>query len=617
MPRRSKKDRDASKRAVEYSYVEERTGKPAYELWLQRCESVIRRRKSYWNGDDAWKRYLKMYRGDQWDFRDDGDVSSDNVRDRITVNKTGSIINDFQAFLVKQNPRFSAQPEQEDYSVAAKIRAALLNVEWRARDCQVQLKKSVLDLLIIGHGINKIGYQFEVDDLAKNQNKHGEILYSEYVKKDCPYLKRINPFRFYYDWESEDRSLENARWCVEVIYKPVGDVIGNSLYREKALRCIRNGEYEPQTESAYYGEQLEDFSLDREVIESDAKRIVLYEIWDKKFGKYWVFAAGVPEPLREEDIWPYDYLKGFPYEKIDFIPVPDEPYGLGIPAFIEDQQFEMNRNRTRMFEHGRRFNRKYEVMENLDPGELSKLQEGADGTIVTVPQIGSVVPIQDAPLSNDLYQIDAIINADMYELSGLDAIMRGAPLPSRTSAQEIRAKTGATSVKLDDIINSLDAHVVNIGYKMLAHLEANMTGERAVRLTGAMGEYWERFTGDDLSGEYYLDLQTTSAPRIDPATQQQLRSNIYSVIMNALPILSQAQVAIDVGQLLAWTLEPFGDKEVSRFFPGIALVNQPIMPPAKGMASPPGAPPAPEAQQAQGQAPPAPGSVAQGMPTGG
>src|SRR5262249_10538366 len=150
---------------------------------------------------------------------------------------------------------------------------------------------------------------------------------------------------------AKDGSLKTARWVAECQYLPYPDVLANEKFDHEVLAHVQSGYYAIGTRAGYdstgsYNSVIQEQPLTAMTPEDSL--VALWEIWDKKYRKRYIFAEGVPLPLLEED-WPYDYLDGFPYVKIDYIPVPNKPYGMGIYRQCEDQQLQLNRIRSEQF----------------------------------------------------------------------------------------------------------------------------------------------------------------------------------------------------------------------------------------------------------------------------
>lgn len=593
-------------------------GQEAGALWTRRIDETLDwRQNKYWNGDKAWRRHISQYKGVQW--KADGadtmaDPSSDEPRRKITVNRTGSIILSVLPFIVRRNPEFLLRARRAEDVQRIKLKETLLNYLWKEMGMQRQLKRVALDSAVIGHGILKTGYTLElVENKLKDAPANRTVEYREYVKKDEPWIRRISPFRFLFDPDAPDSDLESARWCAEIIFKPVRDVLDNERYDEAARKEVRRaldlsgtqlakrtkgrrGARKDKnlgsvtTVSAFIYAHTggdEDFKRKMRNTEKEDERIVLLEIWDKRTGKYYVIAHGLDKPLIEEESWPYDYLEGFPYKMLPFIPVVDEPYPIGIPKWIEDQQYELNRTRTFEFEHRRRFNRKYGADKNhIEPSEVAKFTSGKDGEVVLTdgPPDQVIKPIQDAPLPADQYRIEDLINQDLRELTGADELLQGGALPSRTTATEIGARQQIIGLKVEARVGDFDDFTEAVGRQVLQHVEKNYFAEKVVRIVGPEGASWEPLTVQDIKAEADFELESTSAPRANPDVERQQRVEVFTLLLQSLPILAQLapflpNLGIGLTQMLKWVLVPFDrSKEMAQWAAFMLQDAQPLPP---------------------------------------
>lgn len=556
---------------------EKATGIHAYETWLSRLRTTLAWRQGHWNGDKNWDRAYDMFRSMHWRDRDTGNPlpSSDAVRDRITVNITGSSILNIVPFLMKSRAEFVLKPRTAEGVQSAKIQQELLNYEYLEKDMQSQIKKSVYDGVIIGHGVVKTGFVLELNEGATRSD--GAINYKDYIKKQAPFIQRINPKLFLMDPNASEQNLETARWCAEIFFVPLPDLMADDTYSASVRNKIKSGEYTPMTrDSMKWGRDSEEILRMGDAPDAnlpDTDLVIMYEVWDKKFNKYYIYAENVPEPLKEK-AWPYPYLDGFPYIKFDYIPVPNEPYGVGIPFWIEDQQFELNRVRTSLFEHRRRFNRKYEVLKNVDESEKIKLVEGEDGTLINVDQMGSIAPIPDAAISSDLQLTEGIIRQDIQELTGADALIRGGALPSRTTAGEVSTRANLFRLKLDDRAEAVDKFVLTIGTQVLQHIKANYVKPDVVRVVGAAGFFWMPFSNEDIQADVDVSMESIAAPEIDPLMDRQQAMEVLQVVGQWLPLIQAGLVQVDLNQLFKWAMEKLGIKDSGRFF-AASLIPQP------------------------------------------
>lgn len=513
----------------------------SYEQWHNRVEATLDWRSKHWNGSSAWQRYYALYRGDHWRSSVENpqggmiDMDSENPPDRIVVNKTMSTILTVKPFLMKRNPKFILHPRRMDKPediVSAFIQQEILNYEWRERKMQRQAKNALLDVLIAGHGILKNGYTKTAPTAAKK--KDGEIEYRQHISDEALYLERVNPMNFIFDVDTGNNDLASARWAGHIFFRSKEDIIADTRYNAVTRGQIESGFEQVETITPDVYKKYEEHE--------DLKRCILYEIWDVKYKKYYVFAKGIEKPLIEED-WPYPYLEGLPFDKLDYISIPNEAYGGGIPYQIEHQQLEKNRVRTTMFEHRRRFNRKFlAIKELIDQEEKEKFENGEDGTTVWAMAPNAILPVPDASLTTDTWRLDEIIDRDFNDIAGIDALIRNADLPSRTSAAEINARQNYSSLKLDDRVADVDEWIMNCGRKLLQHIKENYNSERAVKVVGPLGEFWINYSPADIRAEVDFDMDTVSAPRIDPTIEKQQAIELMQVVGNNLQVLTQMQI---------------------------------------------------------------------------
>jgi hypothetical protein len=546
------------------------------ELWQERIRLTCESRDKRKNGTKDWLRYYDWYAGEQWNDRDDqaGSLNSDNARDTATVNKTGSTINSIVPFLVNGEIRFREKPRREGDDKRAQIKQSLLNYEWRERKMTRPVKHCARDFVTIGHCVGKTGYTIEVDE-AKRPKDDGAINYSEYVIRDAPFVERVNPLWFFFDLSAKDNSLRTARWCAEIFFVPLADVLANNAYDPKALAMIWSGDHTPTTRTAFETRMQggKAWTGKPAIPLPEDHLIALVEIWDKKYKQRIIYADGVPRPLLAEE-WPYDYLDGFPYVMANYIDCPNSPYGIGLPRWIEDQQLQLNRMRTLEQDIARKSRPRYAASEGTALEEVTKFQNG-DEIIV-----GDIKAVQMADLTQGFQLKQANIQHDIEEMTGADALLQGQQLPSRTTASEVGARTRLTSLKLDQHVTDFEEFVEELAVQVDQHLAKHRIVEDVIEIVGPQGSEWVQYSSEDIQAEVDVTVEAFSAPKYDPLVERQQRKEIFQLAVSALPVMVERgqDKVFDLPQLFAWTLEPYEEADISRFFkpgPSYAQVQEP------------------------------------------
>src|SRR5215510_9695638 len=549
------------------------TGDPKIdgEIWLSRIAMTRQARLMRKNGEKDWRNYYRWYEGDQWDDRggQGGPPRSDNPRETATINKTGSIINSIVPFLINDEIKFLLKPQRPSDDVSAMIQQALLNYEWRKRKMTSAMKVCARDMVIVGHCIAKTGYTVEVDE-SKKPKDDGIINYADYVKRDAPYVERVNPLNFIWDWGGKDRTLNTARWCAEVFFVPFADVVANKEYDPEVLGMMYSGDYTPTTQTAWetmgvppkWMKGVQAFALPEDNL------VTLIEIWDKKYRNRMIYIDGCPHPLLVSD-WPYDYLDGFPYVMAKYIDVPNQPYGIGLPRWMEDQQVQLNRMATLEQDVARKSRPRTAASEGTNPEEVVKFQNGDD--IV----VGDFKPIQNADLSQMFQIIRQNIERAIEEMTGADALLQGARLPSRTTAGEVGTRARLTGLKLDQHVEDFEEFVEEVATQILGHLKKFRTTADVIEIVGAEGAEWREYTNEEIQAAVDIEVNYFAAPKSDLELEKQQALQIFQIAVQALPVMAeQGQMVFDIPQLFNWVLQPYNEKDIGRFFKP-ALVPMP------------------------------------------
>jgi hypothetical protein len=569
---------------------EAKVGGDAASLWHKRLEATREFQEKHWNGPKMWTAAERLLRGDHWkQKKDDDSLDSDTPADKIKVNLAGAVAQDFEAYLMRQAPKFIGHAANNpDDQGSAEMQGELINYFWREQRMQKQAKRSVRDMIGIGHGIVRTGWIQEID-LSVNPDKDGLVEYRDIVKEEMPVIKRVPPKRFLFDKNASEYDLESSRWCSEMLLMPYADLLSSLKYNNdpggrKILAKIKAGEITPKF---YKGEQEERREAIKEVVpDADAEDelgtelVVIFDTWDKKHRAHFHILAGVDDDFLYHEPWPYEYLDGFPYVMGSYIELNDSHYAKGLMLELQDQQHELNRVRTAQFQHRRKLGRSlYMAVDAVQESELSKLRTGKDGDYIRVPHQNAIgeVPIPNLP--EESYRMEEIIKEDIRILSGQNAMMAGAGLPSRTSAAEVNKRASYSEMKLEDRIMAVDDLILRVAMQVLQHAKGNMKKEKVIRLMGAWGNEWQVLSPEDIKAEVDIVMISTSTPKGDTDLEKQQATNLMQMVLEQLPLLQQMGIQLNIVELFKWVFRKHGaEKEAGRFFPGLSEPPGPQLP---------------------------------------
>lgn len=572
---------------------EPKSGPEAAKLWHARLERAVEFRDKHWNGPKTWRAANRLVKGDHWKEKKDPDsLDSDTPDDKVKVNMAGSVSQDFEAYLMRQAPKFVGEAQENPESqTSAEMQGHLLNYFWKEQRMQKQAKRSVRDMINLGHGILRTGWVTEINE-SINPDRDGKIEYRDIVKNEMPVLKRVSPFRFVFAPDASQYDLESARWCAEMLLMPLGDMLTSRKYTndptgKKLINKIKAGTIVPKFYEAddqkEIRESISNIAPDDQEVgpeELGSKLVVIYDVWDKKHNAHFHVIAGVNDDFLMYEEWPYPYLDGFPYVMGSYIELNDTHYAKGLMIELQDQQHELNRIRTSQFQHRRKVGRSlYMVLEAVNDSELSKLRTGKDGDAIKVPHMSAISEVPIPNLPQEAYKMEEIIKEDMRQLSGQNAMMAGAGLPSRTSAAEINKRASYSEMKMEDRIMAVDDMILRVAMQVLQHAKANMKKDKVVRIMGPWGNEWVTMTPEDIKEEVDLELISTSTPKGETDLEKTTATNLMNMILQQLPTLQQMGVEINMVELFKWVFTKYGaEKEAARFFPGIGDPPGPMLP---------------------------------------
>lgn len=594
------------------------TGDPQIDgsLWMSRIMKTLNARINSENGDKAWSAYYDWFKGDQWRYeggkpRGDWELYSDTIGTIYTNNIVQSIASSFMPFLLNGEIKFKVKPRRPQDVNAAEIQTSLLNYEWNERSMTEEVKKAIDDVVIIGWGVVRTEYVVEVDE---SKRKDEVIEYRDYVKKDASFIERVSPFDFIHDLSARDGTLKTARFCAERSYHVLQDLMANPRYDKDVLNMIHAGGYPISMRSAFSGPTgapYDSFSSSDMMIRTPEDSLIpIWTIWDKRSRKVITMPEGIPHPLEVRD-WPYDYLDGFPYVMIPFLRAPGQVYPIGVARQLKDAQLQANRIRTQQIQNIR-------AQKNMYGYDTNKVEKEAIQDFADLPALsaipmqgeGGVFPIANPPMNRDTLIVEQSIAADARAATGADALFQGQPLPDRTTASEVGARTNLLRLKADDKISNVEKGITDIARQVLAHLKAHRLQNDVIEIVGLLGSQWKEYTSDEIQAETDVTVSYFGAPKTNPDIERQQKLNAFQLVTQALPGMQQqpgATETVDMAQMLAWLLGSFDDtKDIGRFFKPI-LVVQPEL-----QEQLPGLPPALAGQLAPAPVPEQPGVEAPG-----
>ena len=559
---------------------------------------------------------------------------------RIQFNFLLSNANTIIPGVISANPHIYVKPRRPGDKESARIAESALNYIWREIGGNKTTRSVVLDTLLFGLGVAKIGYDSsdsfyieedydsgpekdepgDEDPLTGVQRRQlrrllaAEELVLDEGPQDNPTVTRVAPWDLIIPPGYAD--LKQCPWVCERMVVRLDD-----LKRDERFSLP------PDIEADSWLSEAVPQSLSGETPSNNIEHpemppdyIVLYEIryWrqtDNGLRRYvmWMTRAsglGTESPTIVRHIQDPLEMRGYPYEVMRFVDVPNNFYSTRVSdlAAIKDISDRLNDEWAYILRHHRLSSRRKFVTAPgaLESGQLAGLLESdEDMDVAELP--ASVARIQDAimllpeapPPSTTPMVIQGLAKL-MYEISGIDVFQRGGSSRKGTTATEVAIASAATRGRVGMRLEATENFVSSISRKILAIIRQYWDEIRYMRIDGENGDdEFISFTSSDIQGFYDVTVQAGSTVPTDPAEEQRAFMGLLQTIQGVSATLAPL---VQAGAMPPDSIQNFMDKAFTVWRQDKRALAGPLSQlqgAAMGAASPQSAPQEPQEQGVQ------------------
>lgn len=332
----------------------------------------------------------------------------------------------------------------------------------------------ILDTLLLGGGVHKVGYSYTVetsayslgDGTTENPEITNDMVFSGYVSP-----KNVL-------WDSRVTSWRDKRWFAEEIIKPVEEVKKSTLYSAKDLK----GNLTLTSDNEGIRQEV------KENRKGDLVRLV--EIHDLINSKILTIADGHDSILRKDDDYGIEL-----YDSLCFIPSrPRRFWGKSIAQSIEEHMINLSKIYHYMMSHSKRAGLTKLLAESslLSPEAIRKLESSNDFEIVPIDGVSQGEPIQElkhSGVSADWFSNYTVVDSIIRYLSGVTQQERGRHETGVATAFEVARLAEASDVRNRYRILMLNRFVANVMRKLLTIVSDNFPTERIADMVGLPEEF--------------------------------------------------------------------------------------------------------------------------------
>ena len=493
--------------------------KPDAKIWKARIEIAGKTKKDKF--DERAKRMREMFRGDHFPNAPEGDY--------IVINYCYAILKAILPQIYFQDPHlFIDAGDGETSSDATSAAEAVLNHYWYKMKIKRQIKKIVLDSLIYGFGLGKIGYNTET---IKAKLESGAE-YTEMIKSEYPFFKRTSPLNIVFD--TDPNSIDDIKWLAVNYFPRVDDAKKNY----KNIDDISGDYY--NVSSSFVDEKKYKTS-----IQNDIKRLSIWEIQDLVSGKTLAVTNGADKFIKDIDN-PYK-LDGFNYKFLYLNEVPDEIYPLSDLEQIKDIVLELDKTETQLLNHRAKGQRKIvsEVGIWATDEDKEKFFNDQDMQSAEVKQtmLDKIKVFDASTIDAALYNIQTELKDNLNNISASGANQRAVESSTQKTATEANIIDRNANLRNSERIDNITDFTIDVAETLIKVLQQFMSKKVSVKYADG----WAEFTKENIKGNFNVRINVGDTIKPNTAEDrarmsQVLAETIQAVDENNIPIVNRREI---------------------------------------------------------------------------
>jgi len=513
-----------------------------------------------------WNYYEQMYDDNLWGL---ATGRFENVRRRSRINSYDMIpqVNIIQPIIESVlskvhvfSPAFQVQsvfndPRQRFAALAWESYADIL---YELLDINSSSEEIIIDGLLLGSGVSKIGYAGDFDSeaytLGDSSIKEPVIFSDNVFMEDVEIQNLLVDFRV--------KRWGDKRWIAEEIVKPVDEVKDNDLYSN-----TKNLQATIHPSKDIPGIARKD--INRADKERDLVRLV--EIHNLKEGKIITIADGHNRILREDDDYGYDVYNQLTFSNSR----PRRVWGKSVTQTVEEHSVSLSKIYYHLLSHSKRTGITKILVEAsaLTPAAIRQLESVKDVEIVPVDGVSQGSPVQELKFSGpsgDFYANFQLVDSIIRQSSGVTQQDRGKHEPGVRTAFEAGLLEEGSDDKNNRRIKKLNEFTASVMSNILRIASDNIPIAKIAEAIGLPAQFARLITPFD-----QMSLKVKFGSTAAQAQQQKLNR-----VMTFTQIATQLGLQINPQVVMEMMSDALGLElwENNLLIPGAPAGNQPGAP---------------------------------------
>lgn len=485
--------------------------------WLKRISRAKKYRDQI-KDKQGWDTNLEAY---EMDYK----VNGQNIKSP-PIGSVFGYVDTSIARMYARDPYFSVNAGRGNTIERAHLLEKVIN--WLKKEIRLknEIERCLRDALIAAHGWIKVGFAGEIGEKPVDTNDESKGV-AETVDKGEVFAKFVPWEDIVFDPTLCSDPPYDCPWIAHRIVKPLQDWKDSKLYDWPE-------DIKPNLSSI----QPDGKKIDEKLKDSDTELMEVWEIHDTVTNKIYAVAEGVDKFGRDDENTAE--MKGLPFSMLKFNPIPKKPYPLADITIIMPQILERINLRGAQLNHIKRWSRQLSIEKgSMSQQEQDKFTNGVDGAI-TQREKGSAPPqpIQYAPLQEEIFVLDNLIQKDMDTAIGQNEVDRGGTTGgSKKTKYELQEQQQGAASRSQKRQDKLEDFLGEVASKLVALMKQFYDTPRYVAITGmSIAEITQKmnlgpdnveaggitFTKEDIKGEF--DIEVKAGTTLPLNKEQRLRT---------------------------------------------------------------------------------------------
>lgn len=541
---------------------------------------------------ERWKRWRRMYENDHYSGVPQLEAQPSR-HDKVTVPYITGLIRTIIPSVFTRQPKWFVFARKEKYKANVPVIEKTVDYFWNELKLQKLTKKALLHSLVTGYSAVFCAYLFvtgKKGEAKMEKTKHRtfrlskkgdeqETFVNEEIVKDSPYFENLDPLD-------------------DVLIDPMATSLHpyNGRY---AIRKIRKTEKELKEKFPDIKDIKPDSSIKKDYVEQDGKLnkpiplisgtetedtrlYTLYEYWTKD--ERILFLKEMDKPLKSGK---NPYFNEIPIVFSENYEMMSRVYPMGEVELAEPMTRELDKTRSQIINHRKRFNRKYGYdKEKVTEETINALENPEDGTIV--PTIGNpnaaISPIQDAALPSGVYENESAIKSDFqFIMANYDYTKGG-----RQTATEVREIADTSFSRKKEKMQNVEELSTALIEKLVKLLQWGWDKKDLLPFVDEQSgsTEWIEVSPEKMEGDFIFKFQQGSTEPLNEELMMKRALDTYNLFAR------DESGDIDQYELKKWVLQTLKIQNIEKILPGKPKEDELIpggaLPPEGGEAMSPG-----------------------------